>query len=195
MSQPAETILLRRIRAWTLAFIFGLLLSGATAIPLQAELDWLVRATGAGHIAGGHNSVQEPAWSIWLGRVHSALSETSNQSPFLYYGTDWLAFGHFVIAIAFIGALIDPVRNKWLFRFGIISCVLVIPYALMFGAIRGIPLWWRLVDCSFGLFGLIPLWFCCRWVRKLEELLQSKSSVVFAPSARTQDHVSLSGGR
>jgi hypothetical protein len=113
------------------------------------------------------------------------LNETSHRSPFLYYGADWLAFGHFVIAIAFIGALIDPIRNQWLFHFGIIACVLVIPYALILGAIRGIPLWWRFVDCSFGLFGLIPLWLCCRWVRKLEQAgaglsMESRRSVLQA---------------
>ena len=89
-------------------------------------------------------------------------------SPFLFYGTDWLAFGHFVIAIVFIGALRDPVRNRWLFDFGLTACVLVIPYALVFGGIRGIPFWWRLIDCSFGVFGFIPLWFCRKWTRELE---------------------------
>jgi hypothetical protein len=89
------------------------------------------------------------------------------QFPFLYYGTDWLAFGHFVIAIAFIGALRDPVRNCWLYTFGMISCALVIPYALIFGGLRGIPLWWRLIDCSFGVFGFIPLWFCKKWAEEL----------------------------
>ena len=51
----------------------------------------------------------------------------------LFYSTDWLAFGHFVIAIAFVGALRDPVRNRWLFDFGLIACVLVVPYAVVFG--------------------------------------------------------------
>jgi hypothetical protein len=36
-----EQLLRRRIRALTGVFILGLLLSGATAIPLPAELDWL----------------------------------------------------------------------------------------------------------------------------------------------------------
>jgi hypothetical protein len=83
-------------------------------------------------------------------------------------GTDWLAFGHFVIAVAFVGALLEPVRNRWLFSFGIIACALVVPYALVFGAIRGIPVWWRFVDCSFGVFGIVPLWLCRRWAVELE---------------------------
>jgi len=92
------------------------------------------------------------------------------EHPFLFYATDWLAFGHFVIAIVFIGALRDPVRNRWLFDFGLIACVLVIPYALVFGGLRGIPIWWRLIDCSFGVFGFIPLWFCRKWTDELEQV-------------------------
>ena len=26
----------------------------------------------------------------------------------------------------------------------------------IFGAVRDIPFWWRLIDCSFGVFGAIP---------------------------------------
>jgi hypothetical protein len=160
--------------------MLGLVLSGATAIPLATELNYLVRWTGADRIAQNPNSPQEAVWSIWLRKVHSALSDTSNQNPFLYYGTDWLAFGHFAIALAFVGALIDPVRNQWLFTFGLIACVLVVPYALIFGAIRGIPLWWRLVDCSFGVFGMVPLILCRHWARELEQLRRGLISTVGA---------------
>jgi hypothetical protein len=100
--------------------------------------------------------------------VHTALDQTQAHYPFLFYGTDWLAFGHFAIAIAFIGAVCEPVRNRWLFDFGLITCALVIPYALVFGGLRGIPLWWRLIDCSFGIFGFIPLSFCRKWACELE---------------------------
>ena len=81
---------------------------------------------------------------------------------------DWLAFGHIVIAVSFLGAWRDPVGNRWLFAFGLIACVLVIPWALVFGALRGIPWWWRLIDCSFGVGGFIPLWLCRRWVSELQ---------------------------
>jgi hypothetical protein len=101
-------------------------------------------------------------------KVRTALQENSRAHPFLFYGTDWLAFGHFVIAIAFAGALRDPVRNRWLFTFGMIACVLVIPWALVFGALRGIPFWWRCIDCAFGVFGIIPVWLCRKWARELE---------------------------
>jgi len=84
------------------------------------------------------------------------------------YGTDWLAFAHLVIAVAFWGPLKDPVRNIWVIEFGMIACVLVIPLALIAGPIRGIPFFWQLVDCSFGVFGIIPLWLCRRDILRLE---------------------------
>jgi hypothetical protein len=161
-----KQILLRRIRVLTWFFIIGLVISGATAIPLVSEVDALVKYSGAEHIANVSDA--PPAWAHWLLNVQQALHENSSRYPFLFYGMDWLAFGHFVIAIAFIGALREPVRNAWLFTFGMIACVCVVPYALVCGAARGIPVWWRLVDCSFGVIGFVPLWFCKRWTAELE---------------------------
>jgi hypothetical protein len=102
--------------------------------------------------------------------VREALVESDAKHPFLAYGYDWLAFGHFVIALAFVGAWREPVRNRWLFDFGLIACALVIPYAIIFGGLRGIPVYWRLIDCSFGVFGAVPLWLCRRDARELEAM-------------------------
>jgi hypothetical protein len=157
-----EQTLRRRIKVLTWLFIIGLVVSGATAIPLSGELNLLVNFL----VANAGPSEMAP----WLLRIRDALAQTQAQHPFLFYGTDWLAFGHFVIAIVFIGALRDPVRNRWLFDFGLIACALVIPYAFTFRALRGIPLWWRLMDCSFGVFGFVPLWFCRKWTGELEQL-------------------------
>ena len=155
-----KQLLHRRIKWLTWFFIVGLFVSGATAIPLQEEVDWLAAHLGAD---GKSSAIAE-----WLLRIRDALTQTQAQHPFLFYGTDWLAFGHFVIALVFVGALRDPVRNRWLFDFGLIACALVIPFALVFGGLRGIPIWWRLIDCSFGVFGFVPLWFCRRWAIELE---------------------------
>jgi len=164
----------RRIQCLTWLFIVGLVLSGATAIPLQNEVDWLVKITGAQQLVETPGSTALPGWALWLTKVQAALADVAARHRFLFYGTDWLAFGHFVIAAAFVGALRDPVRNRWLFSFGMIACVLVIPYALLFGAVRAIPLWWRWIDCSFGLFGFVPLWFCRRWATELETQPQGR---------------------
>lgn len=152
---------LRRIRWLTWLFIVGLFLSGATAIPLQTELNAAANFLGAGN---AHPS----GFASWILKVRTALNNTYSTYPFMAYGTDWLAFGHFVIAIAFVGALREPVRNRWLYLFGMIACVLVIPYAMICGDIRGIPFYWRLIDCSFGVIGFVPLWFCWRWTAVLE---------------------------
>jgi hypothetical protein len=53
--------------------------------------------------------------------------------------------------------------------FGIIACLGVIPLALIAGAIRQIPFYWRLIDCSFGILGIIPLML----VRKDTIILQT----------------------
>jgi hypothetical protein len=153
-----ERMLRRRIKWLTSLFIAGLVVSGVTAIPLRTEVAWLTKTFSQFSLIGG-----------WLQRVSTGLDESARSFPFLFYGIDWLAFGHFVIAIAFIGALRDPVRNLWLFDFGLIACGLVIPYAIIFGGVRGIPFWWRLIDCSFGVVGFVPLWFCRRWSRELEQ--------------------------
>jgi hypothetical protein len=82
------------------------------------------------------------------------LNDTSNQNPFLYYGTDWLAFGHFAIALAFVGALIDPVRNQWLFNFGLMACMLVVPMPSSLA---------RFVASPFGGAWWIALSVCSEW--------------------------------
>ena len=177
---------LRRIRRWTLFVMVGLFLSGATAIPLVTELDWLVKLTGARQLVETPAATHAPEWATWLVNVNRALQETSEEHPILFYGTDWLAFGHFVIAIAFIGALRDPVRNAWLYDFGLIACVLVIPFALVSGAVRGIPFWWRLIDCSFGVFGFIPLWFCRKWTWEIESAARGRSGTSKSSTADRQ---------
>ena len=154
-----------RIRAWTLFFIFGLVVSGVTALPIRTEIALGARFLGNDFTAGGR--MPTPA-AAWLRTVRDAVETTAEQAPLMFYGTDWLAFGHFVIAIAFVGALRDPVRNRWLFQFGMAACALVPVWALLFGHIRGMPVWWRMIDASFGVVGFIPMWLCNRWARQLE---------------------------
>jgi hypothetical protein len=53
-------------------------------------------------------------------------------------------------------------------EWGMLACLLVVPMALTFGALRAIPWWWRLIDCSFGALGLIPLWLSWRLSLRFE---------------------------
>ena len=134
-------------------FIAGLVLSGLTAFPLAWELRVLTSWFGEGTAIGA----ALPGLAHWLAHVRDGLETVGRDYPFLAYGTDWLAFAHLVIAVAFWGPLRDPVRNIWVVEFGMIACLSVIPLALICGPIRGIPFWWQLLDCSFGVIGLIPL--------------------------------------
>jgi hypothetical protein len=160
----AHSHYLRRIRFWLAVFIAGLVLSGITAFPLQTELGWLVSFLHAGWLKP---TAESTGLLPWIERVNEGLRATNAHYPFLAYGTDWLAFAHLVIAIAFIGPFIDPVRNKWIITFGLIACGGIIPLALIAGHIRGIPIAWRLIDCSFGVLGAIPLLLCRRLLVKL----------------------------
>ena len=147
----------KNIRHWIVFFMIVLFLSGLTAIPLETELEFVSGFFPLGSPIGN-----------WIDKVLGALQETNTKYPFLSYGYDWLAFAHFVLAVLFIGPLRNPVRNKWVIEFGMIACVLIIPFALIAGHYRGIPFMWRLIDCSFGVFGLIPLGICLKKINQLE---------------------------
>ena len=156
---------LRLVRLILGAFVVALVLSGLTAFPLLVGdtrahvLVWRRHAIGAAF----------PGLADWLSYVREGLETTDREYPFLAYGTDWLAFAHIVIAVAFMGPLRDPVRNIWVVEFGMIACLLVIPLALICGPIRGIPFGWRLLDCSFGVVGLIPLAIVRRLILSIDQ--------------------------
>ena len=154
---------LRRYRLWLGFFIFGLVVSGITAFPLMQELNWLVSLKVTPGKVPAPGSMDE-----WLVTVRDGLQFTYGRYPWLGYGTDWLAFGHLMIAVFFIGPFRDPVRNVWVLHAGLIACVLVVPLALICGPVRGIPVGWRLIDCSFGVAGAIPLLYCLKLTRRME---------------------------
>lgn len=155
-----------RIRALTLFVMAVLTLRGLTALPLSYEIDYLNRIAGPQSIFAS----LFPNVTGWIGHVHDGLITSWGQYPFLAYGTDWLAFAHFVIALAFLGVQRDPVKNRWVVEWAMLVCVLLIPWTLLSGAVRTIPWFWQLVDMSFGIFGIIPLTFLRRDIRLLESL-------------------------
>jgi hypothetical protein len=159
--------LLKRIRFLTWFFIIATVMSGVTAFPLEWEVKLLARM-----VVPFAHAVPFPGNALmhWVLVVRNGLVYTNAHYPFIAYGTDWLAFGHIVIATAFVGVLRDPVRNKWIVEWAMIACVLVIPLAMICGPIRGIPFYWRLIDCSFGVFGIIPLWIVRGYILRLEKV-------------------------
>lgn len=161
---PDSARLLRRIRLLLAFFIVALVLSGVTAFPLVHELRilnaWLGEGTALGRAL--------PGLADWIARVQEGLENNAAHYPFIAYGSDWLAFAHLVIAAAFWGPWKDPVRNAWVVDWGLIACAGILPLAFIAGPIRGIPFYWRLIDCSFALFGCIPLLMIRRDIRRLE---------------------------
>ena len=153
---------LRGIRVWLALFVVCLVLSGATAFPLVHELRWTEDVLR--HLPA------PDALTDWITRVRRGLDTADSDYPFLLYGTDWLAFAHLVIAVAFYGPYRDPVRNIWVVEFGMIACAGIIPLALICGPIRDIPFWWSVIDMSFGVFGVVPLYVVRKKIKRLEEL-------------------------
>jgi len=156
---------LRRARIALAVFTVCLVLSGLTAIPVRWELETLAGWLGAGpdDVAADHTGL-----TAFVVHARSAARDALGRWPVLAYGLDWLAFAHVVLGILFIGAVVDPAGNRWVITFGTIACVLVIPWALAFGHVRGIPVAWRLIDCAFGGVGLVPLLLARRWVLEWE---------------------------
>jgi hypothetical protein len=160
MKSKIKSKLTTGIRLCIWIIIAGLAISGITAFPLETELNILV---GSSLMSNGtmHN---------WLTCVYGAIRYVNITYPYLSYGTDWLAFAHLMLAILFIGPLRNPQKNKWVIEFGIIAAIAIFPLAFIAGEVRGIPVFWRLIDCSFGVVALTVLLPCYRMIKKLELL-------------------------
>ncbi len=140
---------IHKIRKTIVVFITLLMLSGITAFPLQYELNVIVSMF--------QNDAGASSLPTWFLEVTQAVNHTNDIYPFLAYGTDWLAFAHIIIGLFFIGVYINPIRNIWITKVGIIACLLVFPVTFIAGYIREIPMFWQMIDCCFGALGLIPL--------------------------------------
>jgi hypothetical protein len=157
--------LLKRYHGVLALFVTGLILSGLTAFPLLHELRLMASWLGIENHAAYS---QYEGLKFWIGYVWHGMEVTQARFPFVAYGTDWLAFGHLMIAVFFIvGPWRNPVANAWVLKVGLLACAAVIPLALICGELRGIPLYWRLVDCSFGVFGALPLLYCLKLARQM----------------------------
>lgn len=149
---------LTRIRFLIIFFMVALILSGLTAIPAETELHWLLQ----------YKNNLPTALGNWLQTCYTALADTNTKYPFLAYGYDWLAFAHFVIALSFIGVYHNPVKNIWIIEWQILACITVLPLALIAGPLRQVPVFHIVIDCSFGILGIIPLLVCRKWIKKME---------------------------
>ena len=152
-----KTTALKQIRMITSVFIILLLLSGITAFPLITEVNFMV----------SHLDAFPGYFHPWILKVHQSVHQTPS---IVLYGTDWLAFAHIIISLFFIGVYRNPVRNKFIVDVGLMACIGIIPLAFICGPIRNIPFYHQLIDCSFGLLGMIPLFYIKRKINLLEEI-------------------------
>lgn len=155
-----EKTTLKKIRSLVVFFMIALALSGITAFPVYTELTWLMQTgwMSVDHFPGN-----------WLQSVYEGVADMQSKYPFLFYGYDWLAFAHLMIAALFYGVYKDPVRNKFIISWGMFCCISIIPLAFICGSIRGIPFLHILIDCSFGVIGIIPLIICRCYILRLEK--------------------------
>lgn len=145
-------------------FVAGLVVSGLTAFPLQYEVELLCAMLGISEHA---DPASLGGLSHWLAFVRQGLRETYAAYPFMGYSSDWLAFGHLVIAMFFVPPIVWPERDhRATLTIGMIACTGVIPLALVAGEVRGVPWGWRLIDCAFGVIGIVPLLFAWRVQRE-----------------------------
>ena len=156
MKNPIDA--LTQIKRLILLFIVSLLISGITAFWLETELLFLIENFKFGNFINS-----------WLMRVHGALRDINNNYPFLSYGFDWLAFGHIIIALFYIEVYKKPIENRWVLKYGMMACILILPTAFIAGYFREIPFLWQLIDCSFGVFGFVLLFTIYRKIRVFEK--------------------------
>ena len=174
---------LRQVRLCIVVVMLGLFVAGVTAFPLLTEINYL-----AGLLNGGSADLDPTHYSgltAWILTVREGLEVTYRDYPFIAYGTDWLAFGHLMIMLFFVLPYREPVRYEGVLEVGIWMSVLVFPLALICGPIRGIPWWWRLVDCSFGVGCIPPLWWALRQVAVLKR--EGASAAAVPPASRHLD--------
>ncbi len=155
-----------RIRLVMLFFVVALVAAGLTVFPIEWELNVLIQL-----IAPFQSVV--PWLFDWISLVNRAIQDTYRAYPFFAYGFDWLGFAHMIIGVAFWGPFKDPVKNVWVVEWGMLACIFLIPLAVIMAPLRGVPFFWALVDCAFGVFGIIPLWIIRRDILQLERLQQT----------------------
>lgn len=158
MKDDANHVRRRRIRMLLLLTICGLIASGLSAFPLQWELNFVLQYR-----------TQLPIYlTDWFDKVNQAITETAEKYPLVLYGYDWLGFAHILIAIAFVGPLLDPVKNQWVVIWGMIASALTVLMAFIAEPFREIPFFWSLIDAIIGAGAFVVLWICNRLINQIK---------------------------
>lgn len=160
---------LKKIRILIVFYMVALVVAGVTAFPVELELNILCSLFSiTPDTISQMNDTMQPLFA-WLYGVKEGMIETNAKYPYLAYGFDWLAYAHLMIAALFVGPYKDPIKNKWVIYWAMFCCVSIFPLAFICGPIRSIPFFWTLVDCSFGLFGILPLLLCTKLIKQYEK--------------------------
>ena len=88
---------------------------GETGLALDAPV-------GYTSCMGALDGVRVVDFGQWIHAIHSGVEQTYAKFPFFGYGTDWLAFGHFVIAAFFVLPFTNPTRYRGVLRVGLAAC-------------------------------------------------------------------------
>ena len=168
VSPPQSTGLLTRIRLCLALVIAGLLLSGATAFFPIHETKWLLEQLASTAHFGAGTPLSE-----WLLHLRSALIAALTTAPFLAYETDREGFGLLLFALLFVGPYRDPIRNRGVINFGLLTCAALAAFAFVAGPLRGIPVLWRCVDAALALLCALPLLLCRHYLHLLEHIASS----------------------
>lgn len=147
---------MKTIRTLLVSFMILLILSGLTAFPVRTEIDYLVE----------HQNSFSPLLQGWILQLKSVIDVTPD---IILYGTDWLAFAHIIISLFFIPVIINPVKHQVNLKIGMFACIAVFPLAFICGPVRGIPFFHQLIDCCFGIGGIIFLYIAFRKIKQLEK--------------------------
>ena len=123
---------LKRAR-WMLGIVAaGLLVSGITVWPAVPELRFAVQMVWG-------NAQPTGTLHGFLWRAIEGLETVQAHYPFMLYAHDWLVFAHVALAILFLGAIRDPVRNVWIVECGLIMCALIPVLAVVCIPAPGVP--------------------------------------------------------
>ncbi len=145
-------------------FFVGILFGLHTVVFVRAETTWMADLLGRGTFV----DERWPAVAAWFEHLHIAFATTYTTYPVIAYCMDWLGYACVVLAVLMIGAIKDPVRNLWIVQAFMIGCAIAFLMPLVMGPLRGIPLFWRLIDSSFGLVGFVLSGLAYRLIRRLE---------------------------
>ena len=146
---------MKTIRLHLSVFILLLIISGITAFPITTEINYLFAVRNAFPLF----------FTQWIEQLHASIHQTPDV---MLYGTDWLAFAHIIISLFFIPVYSNPIQHKVNIYIGMIACVLVFPLAFICGPIRGIPFFHQIIDCLFGLLGVLYLYFILKKINQLQ---------------------------